>query len=461
MDNEIFFPEFEDEHREITPLYSLPIKGYGTSQVESLNSYFQRLAIAHSTTPSRFLRSVLPRLTKTEMELSTLRAIYMKNGGQIPPNIINPSIPNLLQHLTGVGGLQHLTLLPIGRTATYQKSTGNVTRFCPECVDDDIKAGELPYERLAWKLNAVSTCHVHSCELRTAHCPKILNPKKAKLKIFGVCPDCETIGYKCGSIPTPNSSPANLETDYIKMIELLPRIEDAPAGAAKETLRRYCSETDGGIAGLAYRAGFAKTTFWHWLKGDDTRCRLETLEAVRASEGISMGHLLCGNLVFLDEKSPKKRIASDKKVIDTQALRTCLEKSLLQKNCSLTQVRKETGVDAKTLKRYHPELAHQVTEMAISRRKESHEKISKIAVTQAKNAIATLISQGMTPTLRNISTVTGERWHHIERRSLAFNILANFVSNGKNGSEIQSFFGSKNFRLEIEKAKTELKSLVF
>src|SRR5690606_1003135 len=135
-------------------LHALPPYGCGTPQVESLVSYFCRLAASHSvstltlsrTIAERFGHEVLPNFDWHQRQIAGLRESAFTWSAA-------------LSALTSIQGLDMLTFLP-WRDVISQNGLSMVSRgqFCPECFAHDRNSGNAPYFRLAWESAEVTVC---------------------------------------------------------------------------------------------------------------------------------------------------------------------------------------------------------------------------------------------------------------------------------------------------------------
>lgn len=142
-------------------LNGLQPMGLGTPWVESLSSYFQRLADSHHVTPKILARDmVLPRLgfskrTSSHQADRFWRSTFFNGMGEVPEKWVK-----VLEDLTKVQGLVRLTLLPLRGRVGIQGTSGQGRRWCPLCL----KEGE-PYGQLLWEIGTVTACPRHQVKL--------------------------------------------------------------------------------------------------------------------------------------------------------------------------------------------------------------------------------------------------------------------------------------------------------
>lgn len=143
--------------------------GLGTMHVESLSSYFQRLADQHDVSPKVIAREfVLPRLGFNNRvgEVQTdryWRSSFFSGMGEVPEQWCR-----ILGDLTGVMGLRRLTLLPLHGLIGMHGSASAERRWCPHCIAESEARGQ-PYGQLLWEIGCVKACPKHEIHLVSGH----------------------------------------------------------------------------------------------------------------------------------------------------------------------------------------------------------------------------------------------------------------------------------------------------
>lgn len=143
--------------------------GLGTIHVESLSSYFQRLADHHDVSPKVIAREfVLPRLGFNNRvgEVQTdryWRSSFFSGMGEVPKQWCR-----ILSDLTGVTSLRRLTLLPLHGLIGMHGSASLVRRWCPHCIVES-EARDQPYGQLLWEIGCVKACPKHEVLLVSGH----------------------------------------------------------------------------------------------------------------------------------------------------------------------------------------------------------------------------------------------------------------------------------------------------
>lgn len=152
-----------------TALAPLKPLGLGTMQVESLSSYFQRLADQHSISPKLLAREfVLPRLGVNnrvgEVQADRYwRSSFFNTMGEVPLQWCR-----ILGELTGVVGLRRMTLLPVHGLVGLWGCASEARRWCPRCLEASEADGQ-PYGQLLWEIGCVKACPTHGIPLVSDH----------------------------------------------------------------------------------------------------------------------------------------------------------------------------------------------------------------------------------------------------------------------------------------------------
>jgi len=155
----------------MTSLFPLKPMGIGSAEVESFNSYFMRLAAAHSLTTSQFSRMLNQWQYGEPSQQRRLRhdgfAHMMYGVSEVAKRHVG-----IISSLTGVDCLERTTILSLRSFITHsQRHTFHFDRvWCSACYREDRLAGNEPYDRLLWAICVMNRCPYHSIAL-TSHCP--------------------------------------------------------------------------------------------------------------------------------------------------------------------------------------------------------------------------------------------------------------------------------------------------
>ncbi|HEX6483607.1 MAG TPA: TniQ family protein [Ktedonobacteraceae bacterium] len=155
-------------------LYRLEPIGIGTPYVESLTSYFIRLAEEHHVFPGMLMKKVVEPLVRHYSQQKDMHHYYTTSGNQ--SNLLNPigspaiTMVHVLEQLTLRAGLRNLTLLNWAEVLSIRNLVRQVRAWCPICYQDWHTRGEIVYDPLLWVLEPVTMCMRHHCRLSTK-CP--------------------------------------------------------------------------------------------------------------------------------------------------------------------------------------------------------------------------------------------------------------------------------------------------
>ncbi|WP_205230211.1 helix-turn-helix domain-containing protein [Azospira oryzae] len=277
-------------------LHALQPFGEGTGEVESLLSYFCRLAVSHSVSTLALSRSIAQRF---EHKVTPNFDWHQRQFAGIRESAITWSAA--LSALTAVQGLDRLTFLP-WQDVISQNGLSIVTRgqFCPACLADDLAQGREPYFRLAWESAEVRVCARHGSSLTTqcSHCGKDNIRHAAAYVVPGWCSHCgEFLGKTSSAAGMTDPASRWVARQIGELVAVQQVLETTPTrNKLINAITHLITELDHGqSAAFARRIGVAKSTVHHWLKGEGT----PTLEAslkIAAQCGASLMQLLTGNL---------------------------------------------------------------------------------------------------------------------------------------------------------------------
>lgn len=282
----------------------------GTPEVESLLSYFCRLATSHSVSTLTLSRSIAEHFQHETSPIFDWRQLQISG---IRESALTWSAA--LSALTSIQGLDGLTFLP-WRDVISQNGLSIVTRgqFCPACFAEDVKSGKSPYFRLAWESAEVSVCLRHGQQL-IQHCPCCGRDNirhAAAFVVLGWCTHCgASLGQQAESASQTAIEPAALWKarqigDLLASQSSLtsPPNRDALVSAIEQII----TEMDNGqYAAFARRIDAGKSTVHHWLRKDGTPT-LEVSLKIAAQCGISLKQLLIGDLANWLPPAPERQL---------------------------------------------------------------------------------------------------------------------------------------------------------
>lgn len=280
-------------------LHALQPLGRGTSEVESLVSYFCRLAGSHSTSTRSLARQLFSEL---EHEITTEFDWHKRQVAGLADGALTWSAA--LSAMTTVPGLDMLTFLPWRDVISANGlPIASVGQFCPACLADDLAQGHTPYFRLAWESNAVQVCPRHGQTLRR-HCQSCGKQRIRHTSAFVVPGWCTHCGHFLGQKPEHFSHSEALDPVALwraeqlgKLLVAQSQLDEAPSRERfLLAVTQIVEEMDGGqCVRFARRIGAARNTVHYWLKGTSLPS-LEMTLRIAHSSGLELPQLLQGNL---------------------------------------------------------------------------------------------------------------------------------------------------------------------
>ena len=150
-------------------LYHLDPIAFGTGSVESLTSYFSRLAEAHSVSAGALNHRVLLPLNAGRRNMFSCVVTARTRCFTSTINSIGHTaarFASVVGRLTGRTDLTHLTMLPWKPVLPTQLLTRGVAAWCPQCLNGWRKGGKTIHMPLLWALEVVKFCPDHRCTLQ-------------------------------------------------------------------------------------------------------------------------------------------------------------------------------------------------------------------------------------------------------------------------------------------------------
>ena len=153
-----------------TRLYHLRPAGFGTGLVESLTSYFSRLAAAHYVSAGALTHhELLPRHAGKRDMFSCAVTAKMRCFTSTINNVGNSALrfASVVGKLTGQTDLDRLTMLPWKSVLPPQLLTRGVAAWCPRCLTTWRESGKIVCMPLLWALEVVKYCPDHRSPLQS------------------------------------------------------------------------------------------------------------------------------------------------------------------------------------------------------------------------------------------------------------------------------------------------------
>lgn len=458
--------------RKPTLLYCIKPEGQGTSQSESLYSFLHRLAHEHSLPPNKLVKitmntdpEVSAALTPNRKEQRVMRRIYHqgwgwgwgwdKNAGNlmIGTGLGARSWARALEIATGNQSLEACTLSRLSHHVSTTKLITTEERVCVDCLRSDLDAGRMPYERLLWRMGAVSCCPLHRKPLVPAKCGKPPSESQdpyLRVKHSGVCGGCGVIGFTCIAPPTDTCTPAEIwrAEQCANLLEALNGEWPQTSARMKALIKRQADDV-GGIQAFAARVGGSKSIFSNWLKQSSTRIAIAQLMDVAWVEGISLPGLLQGDWVPVampeTSRDPQRKRRSVKRV-DHKKLRQAMAEAIT-KGQSASEVSRAMQVDLSTMRR-HADLYMQMRGNTVTHKQAEDEARRAMAVNEAEQVARLLLKSCKTLSLRNACELSGSQWYPAQLRAQSLRVMAFVLAHGSAPSSAR--IGAPTLTLTME-----------
>lgn len=253
-------------------LISLSPVGVGTSAVESLWGYLQRLAAAHSVRLIDLLTEFRTPLVSRSHRSRKL-GFWKAQISALNNACVGYRTALFFQALTLRSDLVDLTLRKLNDVPGLQVTSRRTHAWCPSCLAED----EMPYDRLLWAIPAVTHCPRHGRKLMV-HCgncgqaPRLFRIRSSLLR----CDHCGAQKHN----PAFNTEPeAGGEFGLWQSRQIEKLLEEVAAVTVMPTntemrdrnLRISADHREiRGITGLARELKQSRSTPWGWV--NDHRC---------------------------------------------------------------------------------------------------------------------------------------------------------------------------------------------
>jgi hypothetical protein len=202
-----------------TPFFPLTPQGLGTEDVEALDSYILRLATEHGVTEYQFHRLLASwwNSVRSEMQCELGRHVgYVSKVGY------GKDIDTLVQALeigTGQEGFSGLTLSAFREICGTHVGcqSRHVHYWCPACMKDQVQENSPVYEKLAWRLKAISRCRAHKLALESM-CPWCGRHQLRHVNTWPNCSECGQSLIAKEGLWRPSFFPSDGESDMLEVI---------------------------------------------------------------------------------------------------------------------------------------------------------------------------------------------------------------------------------------------------
>lgn len=334
-------------------LHALEPMGRGTPEVESLTSYFCRLAYSHGMTAQKLADWVLEHF---EQSVCEKYGWHQRSFSSMSPE--SEQWAAWLAELTGVASLDRHTLAPWRAVLGVPGLAPKSDRWCPCCLAEDKASNAEPYLRLTWDVAPVTACLRHKVQLVTTcpHCHRGNVRSRSAVVVPGYCTSC---GGFLGDAETEPASPEALwvARQVGLMLQEPPKVASTGLVPLLETVIERMA--DGRPSTFASRYGFSKSGISHWLNKGGIPA-LKAWLTIALHGGIGLDKVFAGELegwepplvpvqmpIELPE-SPRAGIKS--RELDWDDIRAQLRAMLQEPQpVSVNEASERVGVDRKNL----------------------------------------------------------------------------------------------------------------
>lgn len=364
-------------------LYHLQPIGLNTPLVESLTSYFSRLAEAHSVSAGTLTHSELLPLNAGRRDMFACTVTARTRCFTSTLNSIGSAAARFVSavgKLTGRTDLHYLTMLPWKPVLPTQFVTRGVAGWCPQCLNIWREAGETVYLPLLWALEVVKYCPEHCCPLRLA-CPCCGRPQPllGQSCPLGYCTRCKQwLGVQQTGANGYHRSLLQPETpDWEVWVanqvkDLIRAAFDSPALLTRQQLSHllWAATNTEGLSGFARMLGVCSSSVIAWRAGEKLPM-LPVYLRIACALNITLNNLLTGKFAADDVHSLGElgvpywrsiRLGHKQSFDVLKAERQLVEALNESPPPSLNTFQKRTGYHYGTLQKHFPALCNAICE---------------------------------------------------------------------------------------------------
>ncbi|WP_432260824.1 TniQ family protein [Cupriavidus sp. TMH.W2] len=182
-----------------TELFPFVWAGKGTSQAESLQSAYRRIAFAHhvrvGTLFDFYFKPGLAFLGLTGVSHPILRT--KKSFSISTDSVVVQHIACRIADLTGEIDAEAASLINLTALLSRTGLANRNNKFCPFCLEGRL---DTLYGRVLWEFAAVRACPVHRIRLMQPNCGSDSSkrvPGSFAIQLNGVCHRCGRLGMRC------------------------------------------------------------------------------------------------------------------------------------------------------------------------------------------------------------------------------------------------------------------------
>lgn len=403
--------------------YHLDPLGIGTPYTESLTSYIQRLAEAHSLhTGTLVAKEIYPRLTSSFSFERSGSDFFKRSNTLNGTGKFSLKCIRALENLTFKDSLRFHTMQIWSQVLPWRGLLRPYKAWCPICFHEWLSAGEVIYEPLIWAIHPIKVCPKHFSFLNFK-CPQcnrkfpFLSPRSRP----GYCAKC---GCWLGSRHDAIDSISDDELAYQawiainigQLISLAPNLSKQPRKedfiqALKTSVKQA---TNGNMAALGRLVDSHKNSARDWCTGRS----LPTLDKTARL----CYHFSIPLLDFLTGTISKK-VTKDRNILVTKertstsrpfsyvyAKKALEEVIQLQESPppSLQEVIKRTGYNRSTIYKNFPEHCRTISQRYIAYLKNRSKTRIELACQKVQEITLQLFSEGIYPSRSRVTTIMGK-----------------------------------------------------
>lgn len=393
-------------------LYGLEPLGRGTSLVEGMASYVDRLAQAHGVPPWMLVvREIAPRFRRNTVVTSGGHCDLFGNmGASIHGNSATAGeMVDVMASLTGRSDLAVLTFRGLSGVLAEGRLIRTVQAWCPACLKGWRECGQGVYRPLIWNLADLRSCPVHGAALQTKcpSCGKHHQPL-TRYPWNGHCPKCR--GW-LGEAKSPNHPTAESEWCLHVAAEVAQcvstyaaRPEFASVGAFSTSIRQAVEGYGwGGLSALGRVVGVDHGTVRDWAAGSQVPSMASVL-AMAFCFGVPVTEWLSRPVAF-DLREPVRRLPSHDSIPlrrrlrhwKVDELRVRLAEARAQVTYpppTLSALCKQLGIHVSQATRRVPELAKEIVEHHRFYRRTRQEMGDQFRRMLVESAVNQLLNEG-------------------------------------------------------------------
>ncbi|WP_082083913.1 TniQ family protein [Paenibacillus beijingensis] len=400
-------------------LYQLEPLKIGTPYCESLTSYIQRLAEAHSISLSSLLKDCIAPTINLDYILGDSRrgcSRFLERANAInSKDAMSSYCINALGSLTKLSNLSLLTLQRWGDLLVSKPLCRSNKQWCSSCLAEMAEQNQPIYEPLLWSISHINVCPIHEVFLDDI-CPHCNNhpPLLSNNSYVGFCSLCgQWLGMKRNTVVKRCSVKQLWISKSIG--ELISDINFSPRHGSRENIKhsfqRLCSQlADGNVEALSKVLFIPQSTLFGYCCGKYVPV-LDTLLNICYSGNVSLVDFILGRpFIYCRSRIPPTVQLKKRAEIEWKYIERKLEyMTSISPPPSLNSVSTCLRITTKTLKRRFPDLYHLLKQNYRDYVSERSSDRRTTIMTKVRDSTFDLFFQGITPTAKTIEKKIGKK----------------------------------------------------